>query len=149
MESEQFTMRAPCQRCHSETGKIVQSGGQNVVRCYWCGTFAYNAPKTETGERKRSVTTVHNGIKPKQRARLILRSGGRCELCGNRAPLHIGHLVSVEDGLASGLTEVELNDDANLIPLCEECNLGLGSLSATARLLVSIALRIEVRRATA
>ena len=106
--------------------------------CIGCGRFLYNAPKTETGEAQRSVTTVHNGIKPKQRARIILRALGRCELCGSTKNLHIGHLLSVTDGLALGLTEAQLNDDANLSAMCEECNLGIGKDSVTARLYAAL-----------
>jgi hypothetical protein len=41
--------------------------------------------------------------------------------------LHVGHLLSVEKGLAQGLTERELNHDENLAAMCEECNLSLGN----------------------
>jgi hypothetical protein len=153
MEAEQFTMRAPCKACKSETGKVVQNGGQNVVRCYWCGTFAYNAPKTETGERKRSVTTVHNGIKPKQRARVFLRANARCEFCGigaEQTVLHVQHLISVDDGIAEGLTDDEINHMDNLAALCEECNLGLSKQTVPLLMILRLtALRLGIRRATA
>jgi 5-methylcytosine-specific restriction endonuclease McrA len=74
------------------------------------------------------VSTVHNGIKPSQRARILLRDG-RCVICGSRGGelgLHVGHLVPVAGGLAAGLTELELNDDENLAAMCAECNVGLG-----------------------
>lgn len=122
-----YCLRAPCQQCGSNRGSISMSNGQNVVRCE-CGRFQYNAPKVETGERPRSVATVHSGIKPKQRARILSRDGGACVMCHcSDRPLHVGHLLSVDAGLAIGLTEVELNDDANLAALCEDCNLGLGN----------------------
>lgn len=121
-----FLMRTACRRCGSTRGNVVAINGQNVVRCE-CGLFQYNAPKVETGQVSRSVTTVHNGIKPKQRARILARDGGACVMChaANR-PLHVGHLLSVEAGLSVGLTEAELNHDDNLGSMCEECNLGLG-----------------------
>lgn len=100
--------------------------GQNRVFCADCDAWVYNAPRTETGERPRSVQTIHNGIRPKQRARVLLRANGRCELCNAGTNLHVGHLLSVADGFAAGLTEIELNHDENLCALCEECNLGLG-----------------------
>jgi hypothetical protein len=95
----------------------------------------------ETGQAQRSVTTVHNGVRPKQRARILLRANGLCELCGARSTLHVGHLISVADGLGEGLSEFTLNHDENLAALCEECNLGLGRISVTARLLVGLILR--------
>lgn len=56
-----------------------------------------------------------------------MRASSKCEVCGARDRLHVGHIVSVEVGLHFGLTEVELNDDENLLCLCEECNLGMGA----------------------
>lgn len=102
--------------------------------CAGCARFLYNAPKTETGERPRTISTVHNGIKPKQRVRILERAGGRCELCGATTNLHAAQILSVDDGLAFGLTEHELNNDENLCALCEECNLGFGHQSMAPRL---------------
>lgn len=116
--------------CGNETGRIMPRGGQDCVYCDSCGKFQYNAPRTETGRAVRSVQTVHESIKPKQRARIMLRSNGRCELCGKSSRdsvMHVGHIISVKAGMASGLTEVQLNDDENLVSLCDECNLGMGS----------------------
>ena len=141
----EFAMRAPCLDCGCSDGRIDRRGEQNCVFCSGCGRFAYNAPKTETGDAPRTVTRVHNGIRPKQRARLLLRAYGRCELCGGVGPLHIGHLLSVEEGLALGLTELELNSDDNLATLCEECNLGLGSISVTPGLYVALLMRRRSR----
>src|SRR3990167_860876 len=128
-----FRMQAPCVRCGFVDGRIEQRSGQNCVFCLGCGRMCYNAPKTETGEIQRSVTTVHNGIKPSQRTRIILRANARCELCGlgqaDGVILHVGHALSVDAGLEFGLTEAVINSDANLLAMCEECNLGLGRLS--------------------
>jgi hypothetical protein len=131
-------MRALCVRCGGTSGRITTKSGQDCVYCTGCGAFAYNAPRVETGRAPRTVSTVHNGIKPKQRARLILRANGRCEMCGARGDLHVGHVLSVAVGLEHGLTERELNDDENLIAACPECNLGLGSEPMPTRLLVAI-----------
>ena len=125
-----YTMRKPCVACGSEDGRIEQRNGQDCVYCLTCGRFQYNAPKTETGRAPRTVETVHNGVKPKQRARILLRANGRCDLCGkggSEANIHVGHIISVESGLAGGLTEAHLNDDENLCALCDECNLGVGA----------------------
>ena len=120
-------MREPCRTCGSHDGYIEIRNGQNCVHCRDCESWVYNAPRTETGQEQRSVTTVHNGIKPAQRCRIITRALGRCEICGaTDKPLHAGHIVSVEDGLEYGLTNREINSDDNLAALCEECNLGMG-----------------------
>lgn len=129
------------------TGRIKTCNGQDVVRCARCDRYCYNAPKVETGRETRSVSTVHAGIKPKQRARLILRASGRCELCGSRDSLHVGHVLSVADGLEAGLTERELNDDENLVAACAECNLGMGRETMPVRLMVAI-LRARIACAT-
>lgn len=137
-------LRDACKICGSEYGVLILRGGQNCVYCADCGRWLYNAPKTETGQATRSVSTIHNGIKPKQRSRIIERATGRCELCGNGIALHVGHLLSVLDGIALGLTEFELNNDENLAAMCEECNLGIGSLPISPRLYVALlARRIE------
>jgi len=134
----EITMRAPCPGCGHDRGRIITKNGQDTVRCTSCDRFCYCAPKVETGREARSVSTVHNGIKPKQRARLLMRASGRCELCGGRESLHVGHALSVAEGLEMGLTEAELNSDENLIAQCAECNLGLGREPIPVRVLVAI-----------
>jgi 5-methylcytosine-specific restriction endonuclease McrA len=132
-------MRQPCKfGCDTDTGRLVPVNGQNVVRCAVCNRAQYNAPKTETGEKTRSVTTVHNGVKPKQRTRIINRAGGACEKCHAREHLQVGHIVSVDVGLRVGLDESLLNDDENLIAECEECNSGQGNEPMSLRLAVAI-----------
>jgi 5-methylcytosine-specific restriction endonuclease McrA len=134
-------MREPCRGCGCEQGSITESGAQDVMRCLDCNRFCYNAPRVETGKAVRTVQTVHEAIKPKLRAKILERATGRCELCGKGAasgPLHVGHLISVEQGLANGLTEVELNDPENLAATCAECNLGLGKQTVSLRMVISI-----------
>jgi hypothetical protein len=53
-------------------------------------------------------------------------------------PLHAGHLLSVDVGISMGLTEVELNDDANLAAMCDECNSGVSSTPLPLRICVAI-----------
>ncbi len=120
-----YKLRKPCTACGGETGEIRTKNGQDCVWC-WCGKYQYNAPRVETGRKPRTVLSVHEGITAKTRARIITRATGRCEMCGDRGNLHVGHIISVKAGLAGGLTEVELNDDENLSCLCEACNLGMG-----------------------
>ena len=137
---EYFPLRAPC-ICQSVEGVIRTVNGQDVVRCRWCNRHQYNAPKVETGRALRSISTVHNGIKPKQRARIMLRANSACELCHcSDRPLHAGHLLDVDDGLKAGLNELDLNCDDNICAMCEECNLGLSNEPIPTRLFVALLL---------
>jgi 5-methylcytosine-specific restriction endonuclease McrA len=142
-EARPYRMREPCRWCGElEAGLISLVNGQNVVRCGSCGKAVYNAPRTETVEAQRSVSTVHEAIKPKLRSRVLIRAGRRCELCGKPVEatqgLHVDHLLSVDDGLAQGLTEAQLNHIENLAAFCEECNLGKGRTTLPLWLVVAI-----------
>lgn len=120
---------AHAERCPCREGLVRTAGNQDTVRCADCGDFLYNAPRVETGRAVRTVTTVHNGIKPKQRARVLMRDGARCRLCkAEGVPLHVGHILSVDAGMAQGLNETQLNSDSNLMALCDQCNLGMGNI---------------------
>jgi len=134
---DRWPLRNPCVECGATVGRIATKGGQDRVFCI-CGKHQYNAPKTETGREPRTVTTVHNGISPRQRARVLMRATGRCEICGARKDLHVGHLLSVEAGLRIGMTEAVLNADENLAAMCDECNLGIGKEPVPLRLAVAI-----------
>jgi 5-methylcytosine-specific restriction endonuclease McrA len=117
--------RTPCRSCDTTDALLVIRGNQAVVRCAQCHRHLYNAPKTETGARRRTVKTLRTTIRPAQQARILNRDRGRCILCGSTEELTIGHLLSIEDGARLGATEFELNSDANLAAMCEACNLGL------------------------
>src|SRR6266536_1467108 len=145
IDATAYPLREPCKDCGAELGTITPINGQNVVRCGSCGTFLYNAPRVETGEARRSVSTVHNGIKPKQRTRILLRASGLCEICGASTNLHVGHVLSIDNGLKEGLTEADLNSDDNLIASCAECNLGLGNEPLPLRLFIGI-IRRRIQR---
>lgn len=132
-------LRKPC-GCGATAGQIETRNGQDCVFCLGCGRFQYNAPRVETGRKVRTVSTVHEGIKPNQRARILLRASRRCELCGKEGLLHVGHLVSVKHGLANGLADAEINSDENLAAFCDECNLGLGEETVPLRLAVAMVL---------
>lgn len=127
MTDDRIDMRSPCKSCGGVAGIVLERNGQDTVRCVLCGVFAYNAPRVETGRAQRSVSTVHAAIKPKQRSRILARASAKCEVCGAHERLHVGHIVSVVVGLSYGMTEETLNDDENLMALCEECNLGQGA----------------------
>lgn len=142
-----YTMRAPCPKCAGTEGRIETKNVQDCVFCLRCGWFCYNAPKTETGRAVRSTTTVHNGIKPQQRTRILVRANRHCELCGKPGNLHVGHLLSVKDGMDRNLSDEEINDDENLAAFCDECNLGMGATSIPLWLAVGLVItRIKNRK---
>lgn len=148
LEAGLHPLRAPCPSCRGVHGEIRSRGGQDCVFCRSCNRFQYNAPRVETGRAVRSVQTVHEAIKPKLRAQVLERATGRCELCGARTDLHVGHLLSVEAGLAQGLTETDLNSTENLCAMCPECNLGLGKQPVPLRLAVAIVMARLKRNTT-
>jgi hypothetical protein len=41
--------------------------------------------------------------------------------------MQIGHIISVHQGRAFGLTDAELFHDDNLVAICAECNSGQGA----------------------
>ncbi len=137
-----YKMRAPCPKCGCDDGFITESGAQDVVRCSGCKWFCYNAPRVETGKAVRTVQTVHAAIKPKQRARILDRANRHCEVCGKSPDsgcvLHVAHAISVEQGLANGMTDIELNDDENLVSACDECNLGMSTQPMSIRFMMAL-----------
>lgn len=140
-DRDNYPLRRPCV-CGSETGHIVVKGGQNCVYCNGCDRYAgFNAPKSETGEATRSVRS-REARRPSDRARVLLRDGYRCVLCGRTQAdginIQEGHIVSLDAGRRIGLTEDELNDDENLAAMCEECNLGLGKQPLPLRTAIAI-----------
>jgi len=139
LDRDNYPLRAPCLGCGHTRGRVIERNGQDTVRCLSCDRHCHNAPRTETGRAQRSVTTVHAAIKPKQRARIIMRDGARCIWCRNsESNLHVGHIISVEVGLQHGLSDQELNDDENLVVLCENCNLGQGTEPMPLRLAIAV-----------
>ena len=127
-QPDSYEMRAPCRYCHELAGRIVGRSGQDCVYCLRCDRWQYNAPRTETGRKQRTVRTVHDDIKPSVRFKVLQRARGHCEMpgCGATGDLHIAHLLSVKDGFEAGIPEAQLNGPANLCALCPECNLGQG-----------------------
>ncbi len=130
-------------KCGYGMGYIKTKSGQDCVYCDDCNQFQYNAPRTETGRKERSISTMHEAIKPRQRSRIIDRANGRCERCGKPAEstttgLHVGHVLSVADGHRNGLADIEINSDENLLAECDECNLGHGKEPLPVRLLIGL-----------
>lgn len=134
-------MRAPCKECGLTAGLFEEKNGQVVVRCFWDGTYAYCQPRAERGDGVRKISR-RPGVKPSQRARIFERDNSTCVICGARAGhgviLVLGHMVSVKQGLAYGLTQAELYDDENLAVMCEECNSGIGENTISVRYAVRI-----------
>lgn len=135
-------MRKPCMACGSVEGYGIDKGGQDVIRCYQCDTWAYNRPKSESGRPQRRIRTRAT-IKPSQRFRILEQFGHACASCGAADQLlHIGHLISVEAfeqwGDLIGMTQDEVDADENLCCLCEECNLGMGETFTSIRLMLRV-----------
>ena len=139
-----FKMRHPCkyEECLHPYGHIVEQGTQDCVYCDACGKYQYNAPRTDTGKKVRSIKATHDLLSLKTRNRIFERAGLRCEMCGasvaNGASLHVGHLLSVADGHSAGLTDQQINNQDNLAALCDACNLGQGARSVPLWLAVAM-----------
>lgn len=118
----------PCSKCGCKWVKIVEKSGHQTAWCDFCQSFVMNVPKSWLGLKTRSLKTTHEAITGATRKQVLMRSGGRCELCGRRGEqLQIGHLVSVEAGHRHGLTDAEINHPENLCGLCAECNSNIRS----------------------
>ena len=116
-------MRAGCPECGSTAGTISPINGQDVVRCAQCGRYCYNAPRTETGRPPRSLR-ARPQIPPSQSRRIFVRDRRTCLLCGRHdRPLVIGHIISVREGRAYGLSDAELYHDENLTAMCQSATL--------------------------
>lgn len=139
-------MREPCPACDCLEGTITTKNGQDVVRCADCRAYCYCAPRVETGREPRSLRTRPT-IRPSQRARILMLDNGTCVLCHrNDLPLDIGHMISVDDGPVSDLTDAELNSDENLAAMCSPCNSGVGRETLPLRIVVAV-LRARTARA--
>lgn len=139
-EPAAIQLRKPC-TCGSTNGHIQHRSGQDVAYCN-CGKYAgYCVPRSETGKERRSLRSRPE-IPPSQHSRILSRDANRCIYCG-RGPvdgiaLVIGHLISVADDAALGLTEKQLFHDENLAAMCEEDNAGLGRNSVPARIIATL-----------
>ena len=136
-----YHSQRPCPKCGSYDGQISDRKGQNVVRCRHCKTHIYNAPKTETGQKPRTIGTIRRGIKPGQQVRILERDGC-CVLCGSRERLTIGHGLSIKDAETLGEVGPYLDSDENLFAMCEACNAGLGGRSVLPKTYHLVVLRL-------
>lgn len=135
--ADHHQLRAAC-KCGSTDGTIATVNGQDTVRCARCNRYCYNAPRLETGRPRRSVRSRPT-LSPSQRHRILARDKGRCFVCcRHRGDIQIGHIISVHQGQAFGLSEAELYHDDNLVALCAECNFGQGSATLPLPLLVAL-----------
>lgn len=133
---EHITMRAACS-CGAQDGVIRPRGAQDCVFCVECDKFQYNAPRAETGKPVRHVKN-RDALKPKRRAKILLRANGHCELCGSTGELHVGHLLSVDDGRRQGFKDEDLDSPENTCAMCDTCNLGLGKETVPLRFAIAI-----------
>lgn len=130
-----YVMRQPCPTCDSQEGVLVTKNGQDTVTCARCGRHCYNAPRSETGRLQRKVTT-RGVIKPSRKYRILERDHHTCVSChSGDKPLHVGHLISVEDGRRHGIPDDLIESDLNLAAFCDECNLGLGASTVSIQLM--------------
>lgn len=136
-----YQMRKPCTHCgEPQRGRLERRGAQDCVFCAECGMFAYNAPRSETGNPVAHLQIRHN-ISPSLRSRILNRDNHQCLLCGansKSAELHVGHLISVHESAELGLTDRDLQSDENLATFCATCNLGLGKDSVSTRLIAAL-----------
>lgn len=119
-------MRSPCHGCGHEMGKIIERSGQDTVRCARCDRWCYNAPRTETGRKQRSLST-REGITPGQRARILEAFSNACIYCGKRPPevrLELDHMIPREVAERHGMLDDLIDSEHNLAPACAECNSG-------------------------
>jgi hypothetical protein len=130
-------LREPCRRCGWGDGILLPVNGQDTVRCAKCNRHCYNAPRSETGRERRSVST-RPSIRPSQRSRILVRDSFACIFCHRTdLPLDIGHLVSVHDGHIVGMSDADLACDGNLATMCAPCNSGQGRRSLPPALLAA------------
>lgn len=120
-----FALRAAC-TCGSTTGVIRTQGLQDCVYCAGCHRYQYNAPRTETGRKPRTLAT-REGITPSMRARILDRHDHACIACGKRPPevrLEMEHIISREVADDFGLLDELIDSEWNMAPMCAECNSG-------------------------
>lgn len=70
-DARPHVLRDPCKYCGATTGHIAPKNGQSVVICNGCSRGLYNAPRTETGERKTTGDVVHRAITRSVRAAVL------------------------------------------------------------------------------
>jgi len=141
--------RRPC-ACGSRAVHWKMSNGQRIARCDQCGNpNVYCVPNHEVGEGPKPLRRIApDTVDASQKIRILLRDRGRCALCRtSEEPLHIGHLVSLAEGKRyTDKVHSALRSDANLVVMCDACNLDLGKQSVP--LLWIVALHLDWKRNT-
>jgi 5-methylcytosine-specific restriction endonuclease McrA len=118
-----YEMRTPCGKCGNRYGTITTKHLQDVVNCAVCGTYAYCAPRVETGRAQRTLRTRPD-IAPSRRWRILETHDHKCVGCGASGDLQLDHLISRSDADAHGFLDSIIDSDDNLAPMCPECNSG-------------------------
>lgn len=108
-----------------------------------CGALIAGLTAIARRAAKRAASLVRSvlvrEIRPSQRARILMLDNSTCVLCHrNDLELDIGHLISVHDGRALGLTDAELNSDENLAAMCSPCNSGVGRETLPLRIVFAV-----------
>lgn len=131
-------------RCGNRTVNVTEKGGQFPGHCTACGSYVYSVPRHELGLGPRKPrSSSPETIDATQRARILLRDRGICQLCRTvEGPLHIGHLVSLADWKsrypgAQGMEQL-IGSDENLAVMCEDCNLAIGRTSVSPVMVASL-----------
>ena len=142
-----FLSRQKCPRCKGSAATLEYVNGSPIVRCaskscvnIWTGKgrYLYHAPKIDTGDKPVNSATVHASISSQKKAAVLERDGYRCVLCGmaagDGAILHVGHILSVSDGIRFEVETAIINHPDNLMTNCQSCNISIGSRSVAPRL---------------
>ncbi len=144
----------PCKACGSNDGILYPHGQHMRLDCAQCGAYVKFVRLADLGMATRTVRTRAD-IKPSTRARILERDNYACSGCGAKAtavfPLHVGHMLSVEDATALRADGVDVRDDDldsdfNYVTTCSECNSGQEGRSLLLRTAYFI-LRANIRRA--
>lgn len=119
-------MSAPCPACGSTDGELVAGVGTSSVLCGNCGRFCINVADCSAG-RPLGRRRARPWISPRHTVQIFIRDKCACFWCKRSdVSLHIGHMVSVCDGRALGLSDAELFCSENLAVMCKVCNSGMG-----------------------
>lgn len=145
--SQRHPLPSPCP-CGETSGEIIPKDAHLGLYCVGCHRWVKWVGKAELGLEPRHVQK-REPLSPKIRQRVLSRDLGRCLLCGQGsregALLHVDHILPLKEGLAAGFTQAELDHPANLLTLCEACNLGKGATPLRLRFFAVLLAR-EVRR---
>jgi hypothetical protein len=116
-------MGAPCPVCGGAEGDLVAGIGHSSVRCIGCGLLCSDLRETALG---RARQRHRPWISHREKIHILTRDRCACFWCHRcDVRLQIGHLISVCDGRAMGLSDAELSSSENLAAMCASCNAGM------------------------